>query len=288
MEHARTTAGPGEGSLVETHLPLVHYAVAEVARRVPNHVRREDLTAAGMCGLVQAAHSWDPARGIPFDRYAGNRIQGAILDELRGIDWASRSVRARSRHLRAAEESLTGVLGRQPTTHEIAEHLQVAEREVAQTVADVHQAVVLNYEGLAAIDTESRLPTDTHTPEAILVEREEVGLLRDAIAVLPDRLRRVVVGYFFEELPMRDLAEELGVTESRISQMRAEALVLLKGGLDAQLAPQAAAPAADTPATRGARRRAAYYAEIAAHRTYKARIAVAGYAVPTVDAAAAG
>src|SRR5256885_15956849 len=96
-----------EELLVSEHLPLVHYAVSEMAAKVPRHVSRDDLVSAGMAGLAQAARSFDPARGISFDRYASTRIRGSLLDELRDRDWASRSVRAQARQVARATDRLT-------------------------------------------------------------------------------------------------------------------------------------------------------------------------------------
>ena len=104
-----------EDELVREHLPLVGYVVAEIAHRVPGHVSRNDLVSAGMMGLAQAARTFDPDRGIAFDRFASTRIRGALLDELRGRDWASRSIRARARGMQHATEDLTNKLGRTPT-----------------------------------------------------------------------------------------------------------------------------------------------------------------------------
>src|SRR5581483_674520 len=104
--------------------------------------------SAGMLGLAQAARSFDPARGIAFDRFASTRIRGALLDELRGRDWASRSVRSRARGLQAANEELTGRLGRAPSPDEVAKELGIAPETVHKLVDDVHRATVLNYESL--------------------------------------------------------------------------------------------------------------------------------------------
>src|SRR5512132_2526742 len=101
-----------EAQLVADHLPLVHHVVHELLGRLPQHVSRDDLVSAGMLGLVQAARTFDPTHGVPFDRHAANRIRGALLDELRAIDWASRSVRANARRLASADEQLTARLGR--------------------------------------------------------------------------------------------------------------------------------------------------------------------------------
>src|SRR5919197_5035164 len=125
-----------EDRLVREHLPLVQYVVSEVAHRVPSHVSRSDLVSAGMLGLAQAARSFDPERGIAFDRFASTRIRGALLDELRGRDWASRSVRARARGLQAAHEELTNRLGRTPNPDEVARMLDVPTETVHKLVDD--------------------------------------------------------------------------------------------------------------------------------------------------------
>src|SRR5205085_9254939 len=115
------------------------------------------------------------------------------------------------------------------------------------------------------------MPSDTRSPDSVLVDRERKAYLHDAITSLPERLRAVVVGYFFEERSMQDLAEELGVSESRISQMRAEALALIKDGLNSQLEPEVIASEAK-PSPRVARRKAAYYAAIAANSDFRTRL----------------
>ena len=260
-----------EEDLVRGHLPLVHYAVAEVASRVPRHVSRPDLVSAGMIGLAQAARSYDSSRGIAFDRYASQRIRGALLDELRSRDWASRTVRARARTVSAATDQLTSSLGRAPTKEEVAERAGMAVQAVDDLADDVSRAVVLNYDSLLASgEGEAVLPSDTLTPEATLIERERKAYLIDAVATLPERLRRVIVGYFFEELPMLVLAEELGVSESRISQMRSEALALLKDGMNSQLEPDLVVE--QRPGGRVAKRKAAYHATIAERSDFRSRL----------------
>src|SRR5436190_10620688 len=112
-----------EEQLVREHLPLVHYAVSEMAAKVPRHVSRDDLVSAGMAGLAQAARSFDPTRGIAFDRYASTRIRGALLDELGDRDWASRSVRAKARKVATATDELTAKLARVPNNDQVAAHL---------------------------------------------------------------------------------------------------------------------------------------------------------------------
>jgi RNA polymerase sigma factor for flagellar operon FliA len=262
---------PSEDDLVRTHLPLVHYAVSEVSARIPRHVGRDDLVSAGMIGLVQATRSFDPSRGISFSRFANVRIRGAILDELRSRDWASRSVRAKARHIASISERLTAKLGRSPSTQEIAEATGMDGREIRSVTDDVHRAVVLNLEGLTVDgNAEEILLVGDEGPASILLDREQRSYLVAAVANLPERLRRVVIGYFLEELPMQALAEELGVTDSRISQMRGEAVALLKDAIDAQLDPDRIITTVEAP--RVARRRAAYRTAVASHTDFRTRL----------------
>jgi RNA polymerase sigma factor for flagellar operon FliA len=219
-----------EDQLVRGHLHLASQAVNELARRLPSHVNRDDLSSAAMLGLAQAARSWDPDRGASFERHAATRIRGALLDELRDSDWASRSVRSRARRLQQAGEELTGRLGRTPTQAELAAELGTDAQAVHKLVDDVHRATVLNYESIVADgEASDLLPGDDRAPDHVLVDRERRAYLSDAVLALPERLRAVVIGYFFQERPMLEIAGELGVTESRVSQLRAEALILLRG-----------------------------------------------------------
>lgn len=270
--------GSAEGSaseedLVREHINLVHYAVADMANRLPKHVSRDDLISAGMAGLAQAARSFDPSRGIRFDRYASGRIRGALLDELRSCDWASRTVRTKARRLTEATETLTGTLGRAPTAGELGDYLGCDPRDIQTNAADVHRAVVLNYDSMFTDATaEDVLASSQPTPEDAILDRERKAYLIDAVAALPERLRKVVVGYFFEERSMADLGAELGVSESRISQMRAEALSFLRDGMTSQLGDDESIGDSEPPA-RTSRRRQAYRDAVAARSTYQSRLA---------------
>jgi RNA polymerase sigma factor for flagellar operon FliA len=261
-----------EADLVRVHLHLAHQAVNELARRLPAHVHRDDLLSAAMLGLAQAARSWDPERGASFERHAATRIRGALLDELRGSDWASRSVRARARRMQQASDELTLRLGRAPTATELATELGTDAGAVHKLVEDVHRATVLNYESIVADgDADDLLPSGEHAPDQLLVDRERRAYLSDAVLALPERLRSVVIGYFYEERPMLEIAAELGVTESRVSQLRAEALILLRDGLNAHLDPDTLTPE-PRPDGRVAKRRAAYHAAIGARSDFRARL----------------
>jgi RNA polymerase sigma factor for flagellar operon FliA len=209
---------------------------------------------------------------VAFESFARARINGAILDELRSRDWASRSVRTKARRLLAAHDELTASLGRTPTNEEIASKIGVERSAIEAITGDVHRSVVLNYDSIVAdAGAETLLPADEDSPDNVLLERERRAYLIDAVAALPLRLRHVVVGYFFEERPMQELADELGVSPSRISQMRAEAVAMLKDGITSQLEPEAF-HMADEESPRVAKRKAAYVAAVAAGSDFKARL----------------
>jgi RNA polymerase sigma factor for flagellar operon FliA len=249
--------------LVREHMPMVGHLVRELLNRVPGHVHADDLSSAGFAALLGAARSFDVTRGIPFHRFAAVRIRGALLDELRGQDWASRSVRARARRSAAARQELTAALGRTPTDAEVAEMLGIGVAELATVEDDVQKAALLSLQGFPTGAAEEMVPELSEGPEDLLLKRERLGYLHQAIQALPERLRLVVTESFLQEQPLSDVAARLGVTESRISQLRSEAMALLRDGINAQLEPDAVAPEA-RPKGRVARRRAAYFAAVAA------------------------
>ena len=249
--------------LVVQHMGLVSHIVRETMSRVPAHVSRDDLHSAGLTALVKAARAFEPGRGVPFTRYAASRIRGAILDELRGIDWASRSVRRRGRDLDEARTRLAAKLGRVPENAEVAADLGISVAEVESNDGDVARANVLSLQGGAETPFEDLLVSEGPTPEELVEHRERLAYLVDAIEELPERLRVVVREYFLNERPMAEIAATLGVTESRVSQIRAEALVLLRDALNSALDP-ALVPAHPRPDGCAAQRRSAYFDAVAA------------------------
>jgi len=251
--------------LIEEHLPLVRHVVFQVAVHFPRHVDREELATAGALGLVEAARRYDQARGVPFDRFAAQRIRGAILDAVRAADWAPRSVRTLARKLEQVEQQLATKLGRVPNAHEKAEALGMEPDELRRLQDRMFRSVVLALEHEVGDVADEELTlvdvlADDHNrePSEELENRELHSYLRDAVGLLPERHRLVIVGYFLEGAKSQELAQLLGVTESRISQLRSEALAMLRDGIEAQYEP---APA-EEPTGRVARRKAGYASAI--------------------------
>jgi len=266
----RETTERDRDELITQHIPVVTHIVRETMGRVPSHVSRDDLTSAGLAALVQASKSFDAERGVPFARYAATRVRGAILDELRGVDWASRSVRRRARDLDATRSQLAAILGRMPSTEEIASAAGMTVAEIARNDEDIARAQVLSLQGAQDASLDEVLPTAGPTPEQLVEHRERLTYLVEAVAELPERLRIVISDYFLDERPMSEIAAELGVTESRVSQMRAEALILLRDALNHELDPGQLEPHA-RPEGSAARRREAYFAAVAARHAASVR-----------------
>ncbi len=255
-------------ALVTEYLPIVGYLVSEVMPRLPAHVQRDDLVSAGQLALVKAARSYDPATGVPFGSYARLRIRGGLTDELRSADWASRGVRSKAREITRTQDRLASELGRWPSDAELAGELATDLSSMRAAQADLHRSVVLSLDHLVEINGSSHEHIDSgmHHVDASqhVMHHERLTYLLAAVTALPERMRIVIEQYFLAERPMADIADQLGVTESRVSQLRAEAVVLLRDGINAHLDPSQVTPV-QRPEGVVARRRTAYYAQVAAY-----------------------
>jgi len=266
--------GGVSAQLIEDNLELVQHVVVQVASHFPRHVDRRDLARAGALGLVEAAQRFDPERGVPFDKFASRRIRGAILDAVRAADWAPRSVRAFGRQLEQVEQDLLA-RGASTDADDVADALGVSRQELFRLRDRVFRSVVLALDSIVVTDDENDLTLvdvladrTAVEPEEHLESRELLGYLRDAIQLLPPRHRVVIVGYFLESKGSAELAELLGVTESRISQVRTEALAMLRSGIEAQYQ---SGPVAD-PKGRAARRRASYADAVGCESSWRDRL----------------
>ena len=232
MVPATSTSSPARLSterhrLVREHVGLVHDVLLQVSRRLPVHVDRGDLYGAGAAALVDAGRQFDADWGVEFPAFAAKRVRGAMLDELRQWDWATRSVRTQNRRRIGAVEALETELGREPRAAEVATALGITLEQLRRTESDTARASLDSLQDLDAKGVHG-LAVATTTPLDVLVAREVQGFVRDAVDALPERERHAVVGYFLQERPMRDLAAELGVTESRVSQLCKQGLALLR------------------------------------------------------------
>ncbi|MGP7960188.1 sigma-70 family RNA polymerase sigma factor [Sanguibacter sp. A247] len=286
--HGATKLTGEQSALVEAHLPLIGYHVNEVAARIPQHVSRDDLASAGALALVRAAAAYDPATGVPFARYAAIRLRGALVDELRSMDWASRGTRSRVRRLTAVTEELTSQLGHAPSREQLAQALGVDVADVDQARDDAGRRVL----SIDAFDgaVSDLLPDRAPDPEASAVAAEKLRYLHAAMSALPERLQLVVRLVYFEDRTVTDVATVLGVTQSRVSQLRAEATSLMREALDIHLEAQTADAPVEAEGVAQRRRRAyvdAVGQAAAPVRTDMTALAAHAAAMPAARAAAA-
>ena len=222
---------------------ILHYSplVSRVANRVgiglPSNVEVGDCTSYGMFGLIDAIEKYDPERGVRFEPYAMSRIRGAILDELRALDWIPRSVRQKARTVERGYQALEARLHRSPTEAELAAELEVTVEELQQTFSQISVVNVMALDELLAVtedqpgamslgDTLADLDADD--PVAIFESQETRGILLGAIAELTERERRVIHLYYVEGLTLAEVGEHVGVSESRVCQIHSKAMLALR------------------------------------------------------------
>jgi RNA polymerase sigma factor for flagellar operon FliA len=225
--------------LVVAYSPLVKFIAGRMASGLPSHVEEADLISYGLLGLIGAIERFDPDREIKFETFAVARVKGAIIDELRSLDWVPRSVRARARDVEKAHAELEAQFQRAPTDEEMAAKLNVGIDEFNDSLLEIANSSVLALDDLWTFaDPEggggqiSVLDT-IHDPSAVDPEIEAQASelkdrLADAIESLPERERLVVALYYYENLTLREIGEVLGVTESRVSQLHTKAVLGLR------------------------------------------------------------
>jgi len=232
----RGTGDPAARSqLLDRYLGLVHHVARQVAARVSDMVEVDDLVSAGTLGLVQALESFDLSRGLAFSTFAMRRIRGSILDELRSRDWVPRSVRSKGRQLATAVAQLEGRLGRAPEPQEVATVLSLDLETYWRWREEVDGAVLVSLDGSVTLEQaeansleETLRDPNAPVPGEQLAQEETVAGLKLAIGMLPPKERTVLALYYYEELNLRQIAEVLHVTESRVSQIRTQALKRLR------------------------------------------------------------
>ena len=237
-----SSSATSEADLVRRHAELVRRIAHHLAARLPASVEVDDLIQAGVIGLIEAARHYSGDRGASFETYAGIRIRGAMLDELRATDWAPRSVHRRLREVTEAIRAIEQATGRDARESEVAEHMGIPLREYQEIVQDGARCQVLSLnvggeDGTETLDA----PDPTAGPLGDLQRREFQDALADAIGGLPERERLVMSMYYDDELNLKEIGQVLDVSESRVCQIHGQALMRLRARLTDWKEMQAAA-----------------------------------------------
>lgn len=224
--------------LVMEHVGLVRALAGRLAHRVPSQVEVSELISVGVLGLIDAASRFKPTLGVPFDAFARRRIHGAMLDALRDLDWAPRSVRKLGRTMDGTMARLRHELGREPEEKEVAGALNVSESEYGRILDQLKTAELAVIRQSTNDDGTSSLEVAVDPGEGpyARLEREELRqLLAEAITELPDRERQILALYYQEELTLAEIGQVIGVGESRVSQLRTQAIGRLRSRLAARM-----------------------------------------------------
>jgi len=225
--------------LIERYAPLIKLVAMRMIRRLPPQVELDDLLHAGVTGLIDAAEKFDPARDIKFETYAEFRIRGAILDELRSLDWVPRSLRQKFHELERAYDKLLKEYNRPPSREELARELDVDEDELEDIFAKACGSALMSLDDLGYTNDEGHVTPpaeflrkpDQPDPVDVLGKKEASQAMIKAVDELPERERLVISLYYFDGLTMKEMGEVLGVTESRISQIHNKAILHLRARL---------------------------------------------------------
>ncbi len=224
--------------IVLEHAPLIRYIVNRIAVRLPSHIDLDDLHNTGVIGLMDAIDKYDPSKNCKFKTYAEFRIKGAILDQLRSLDWVPRSIRQKSRRLEQAYAEVEQRLGRSATDGEIAESLGLELDEFHFLVDQVRGVSMVNLDELrAGSDSDQPMYGDifedvkAENPFASLKSREMRQAVADCISSLPEKERLVISLYYYEDLNMKEIGSVLGITESRVCQIHTKAVSRLRSKL---------------------------------------------------------
>ena len=230
--------------MVVAYSPLVKYVAGRMGSGLPAHVEEADLISYGLGGLISAIERFDLSREIKFETYAITRIRGAIIDELRALDWVPRSVRARAREFERANMKLEARYQRAPTDEEMASELAITVTEFLDALVQISNSTIVALDELWNVSDSSgdkvslldTLPDRRALDPQVVVDQNEVrDRIADAIAALPEREKLVVALYYYENLTLREIGEVLGVTESRVSQLHTKAVLRLRSKLAGEL-----------------------------------------------------
>ncbi|MBI5451334.1 MAG: RNA polymerase sigma factor FliA [Gammaproteobacteria bacterium] len=219
--------------LVIEYAPLVKRIAYHIMSRLPPSVQVDDLIQAGMIGLLEAAKNYDAGQGASFETYAGIRIRGSMLDEIRKGDWAPRSVHRKARQVAEAVREIEHKTGRDARDHEVAQHLQMSLEDYHKTLQDASGCRLLSFEDMG--DYEDIIPAkstvDIYNPFDGVQRDDFKRALAEEISKLPEREKLVLTLYYDEDLNLREIGSIIGVSESRVSQIHSQALIRLQARL---------------------------------------------------------
>lgn len=225
--------------LVEKYSPLVKYVAGKVAIGMPQNVEFDDLVSYGSFGLLDAINKFDPAREIKFKTYAMTRIRGSIFDELRSIDWIPRSIRQKAKQVEETIAMLENKLGHTVEDEDIAKEMNMSVPELNSLLTKISGTSMISLNDIWYLGDDNDEVSFMETLESpqnlnpdTLIEKEEVkGVIVEAIKKLPDKEKKVIVLYYYEDLTLKEIGQVLEVTESRISQLHTKAIMRLRGQL---------------------------------------------------------
>ena len=228
-----------ENELVQVYLPLVKTVVGRLAMTLPPHVDMEDLYSAGLVGLLSAVRQFDPKMGTIFESYARLRIRGAVLDELRRMDWVPRSVHVKARQIEATMREIESRKRRAPTDEEMAKALKISVREYQQWLDEIRPATFVSLDAAPHFETDDGTGQNETIADARqelpldgVSRRELIRLIASRLEELPDMQKKVLALYYFEDLRLREIAEVFGLTESRICQIHAKAIISIRAAIN--------------------------------------------------------
>ena len=224
--------------LIMEHMPLARYLVNRISPQLPQHLDKQDLLSAAIIGLINAADRFDPSRGVMFKTFAEQHIRGTIIDELRSYDVLSRSMREKYKRLERQVNILEHQLGRNPTSEEMAQSLEIGLDEYYTMLDDVHVFSFISIddswdddEGNSLCLADVLSESESKSPQQQVIRMQLAEALGQAIDLLPEKERLAVTLYYSEDLNLKEIGEALGLTESRISQILSQAMVRLRSKL---------------------------------------------------------
>lgn len=235
LKYQKLQESTAREKLLMEYLPLVKYIAGHMAIGLPRSVEIDDLISAGVVGLIEALNNFDPSRGVKLETFASARIRGAIVDELRRMDWMPRSARKNSRRIKKAVSQLEHQLGRQPTHKELAQNLGISTEELSEHLAQTRAGSPLvsldricysnDDSGVSVLETVSSDQEDTLSR----LEKESLKeYLVEQIEKLPEQQRMVLVLHYYEELTLKEISKIMHISESRVSQIHTKTILMLR------------------------------------------------------------